>query len=46
MDLYQVIADGIAWVDVDGADAWPLREARTLAARLEAMGYRAEVVPA
>jgi hypothetical protein len=42
--LYQVIADGVAWVDSEGADAWPIREAEALAEHLERMGYDVEVV--
>ena len=46
MQLYQVLADGIAWVDSDGVDMWPLREANALADHLEAQGYDdVEVVP-
>ena len=44
MDLYQVIADGIAWVDPDGIDAWPLTQAGTLADGLERAGYVTAVI--
>ena len=45
--LYQVIVDGIAWIDADGEDMWPLREANALADHVEHQGYDdVEVVPA
>ena len=41
-----IIADGIAWVDSEGLDAWPVLEADSLAGLLERQGYAdVEVVP-
>lgn len=37
--MYRVIADGTEWVDADGRSRWNRREADTLAAHLEGMGY-------
>jgi hypothetical protein len=37
--MYQVIADGIPWVDADGKDEWEWDEAVMLAAMLEGVDY-------
>lgn len=42
--LWQVLADGIAWVDPDGKDRWPYEEADSLAEVLEGMGYDVAVI--
>ena len=38
--MYQIIVDGIAWVDSDGNDAWPQIQADALADHLTSMGYQ------
>jgi hypothetical protein len=38
--MYQVIVDGIAWVDGDGKETWPKREADSLADHLASQGYK------
>jgi hypothetical protein len=45
-ELWQVIADGIPWEDGDGKSAWERREADSVAAHVETLGYAAEVTPA
>jgi hypothetical protein len=42
--LYQIIADGIVWIDSDGGSEFHRREAITLAAALENIGYQIELV--
>jgi hypothetical protein len=42
--VFQIIADGIAWVDSDGLDNWPAFETEALAAVLEDQGYDIGVV--
>lgn len=37
--MFELIADGIPWEDMDGQIMWPEREAITLAAALETIGY-------
>ena len=45
--MYQVIAEGIAWVDPDGHDTFTQHEADTIAEVLHRQGYDpVEVVPA
>jgi hypothetical protein len=45
--LYQVVVDGIAWIDADGASMWPLRDASALADHCERQGYHdVDAVPA
>jgi hypothetical protein len=46
MTVWMIYADGIPWVDADGTAAWPEREAVTLAALIESLGYEAGLVPA
>jgi hypothetical protein len=41
--MYQIIADGIAWVDPDGNDTFTLREAEALADMLERNGYEVTI---
>jgi hypothetical protein len=41
--MYRILADGIAWIDSDGRNAWPLAEAVSLAESLERMGYAVRV---
>jgi hypothetical protein len=42
--MFQIIADGQAWIDSDGLDCWPEFETEALAAVLEDQGYDVEVV--
>lgn len=42
--MFQVLADGMAWVDSDGLDNWPAFEAEALAEVLVSQGYDVEVV--
>lgn len=37
--MWQLIVDGMAWVDSDGSSMWPYEEAVSLAAMLESIGY-------
>jgi hypothetical protein len=39
LSLYLVSAEGAPWIDADGASAWPLAEAETLADLVERQGY-------
>jgi len=43
--MYQLIADGIPWIDGDGNDQWSCAEASALADMLENMGYTVKMVP-
>jgi hypothetical protein len=44
--MFEVIADGTAWIDPDGACSWPEGDALALAELLERQGYTVEVVAA
>jgi len=45
--MYQVIVDGIPWVDPDGHDAWALWDANALADHVASLGYQdVDVIPA
>jgi hypothetical protein len=44
--MYQVIADGAAWIDPDGNSTFTQHEADTLAEVLHRRGYAVEVVAA
>jgi hypothetical protein len=43
MYQYQILADGIPWIDSDGLDEWPEFETESLAAVLDELGYDVEV---
>jgi hypothetical protein len=44
-EWWQVIADGTLWMDADGHTRWSRRDADSLAAHVESLDYRVEVVP-
>lgn len=44
--MYLVVADGLPWIDSEGADQWPGAEADALAEVLERNGYDVAVFPA
>jgi hypothetical protein len=44
--MWQIYADGLAWIDSDGRDTWPTWEANALADHVESLGYEVEMLPA
>jgi len=43
--MYQLIADGIPWVDSDGNDTWDYWSVVSLAEVVESQGHEVEIVP-
>jgi hypothetical protein len=37
--MFQIMVDGIAWIDSDGNDQWTRRDASALADLIENQGY-------